>query len=96
MAPLRGRFSVAACAPGGSEWLKDVLEAVCSLRPVLGRIPSLSAWPTPDALDFIRTAETQGVRAAVKRRDGPFGDYSQAPPGLRPDPNHVIIPDSRT
>ena len=49
---------------------------------------------TPDALDFIKTAETQGVRAAVERRDGPFGDYSQAPPELRPDPSHVIVPDS--
>jgi enoyl-CoA hydratase len=48
---------------------------------------------TPDALDFIKTAETQGVRAAVERRDGPFGDYSQAPPELRPDPSHVIVPD---
>jgi enoyl-CoA hydratase len=49
---------------------------------------------TPDALDFINTAETQGVRAAVGRRDGPFGDYSQAPPELRPDPSHVIVADS--
>jgi enoyl-CoA hydratase len=49
---------------------------------------------TPDALDFIRTAQTEGVRAAVERRDGPFGDYSQAPAELRPDPTHVIIPDS--
>lgn len=48
---------------------------------------------TPEALDFITTAETQGVRAAVERRDGPFGDYSQAPPELRPDPNHIIVPD---
>ncbi|BBA86581.1 enoyl-CoA hydratase [Mycobacterium pseudoshottsii JCM 15466] len=48
---------------------------------------------TPDALDFIKTAENQGVRAAVERRDGPFGDYSQAPPELRPNPNHVIVPD---
>jgi enoyl-CoA hydratase len=48
---------------------------------------------TPDALGFIKIAETEGVRAAVGRRDGPFGDYSQAPPGLRPDPTHVIVPD---
>jgi enoyl-CoA hydratase len=48
---------------------------------------------TPDALDFINTAENQGVRAAVERRDGPFGDYSQAPADLRPDPSHVIVPD---
>jgi enoyl-CoA hydratase len=48
---------------------------------------------TPEALDFIDTAQTRGVRAAVERRDGPFGDYSQAPPELRPDPRHVIVPD---
>ncbi|OBJ53994.1 crotonase/enoyl-CoA hydratase family protein [Mycobacterium asiaticum] len=48
---------------------------------------------TPDALDFIRTAQHDGVRAAVERRDGPFGDYSQAPPELRPNPSHLIVPD---
>ncbi len=47
---------------------------------------------TPDALGFIATAESEGVRAAVERRDGPFGDYSQAPPELRPDSSNVIEP----
>jgi enoyl-CoA hydratase len=47
---------------------------------------------TPDALEFIRRAEAEGVRAVVEERDGPWGDYSQAPPGLRPDPNNVIDP----
>jgi enoyl-CoA hydratase len=47
---------------------------------------------TPDALRFIETASTEGVRAAVERRDGPWGDYSQAPPDRRPDPSHVIEP----
>ncbi len=47
---------------------------------------------TPDALDFIDTAEKQGVRTVIERRDGPFGDYSQAPPELRPDPSHIIEP----
>jgi enoyl-CoA hydratase len=32
------------------------------------------------------------VRAAIERRDGAFGDYSQAPPELRPDPRNVIEP----
>lgn len=45
---------------------------------------------TPDALEFIRVAEGEGVRAAVARRDGPFGDYSQAPAQERPNPDHVI------
>ena len=47
---------------------------------------------TPDALDFVETAESQGVRAVIERRDGPWGDYSQAPPEKRPDPSHVIEP----
>jgi enoyl-CoA hydratase len=47
---------------------------------------------TPDALDFIDTAAREGVGAVVERRDGPFGDYSQAPEELRPDPGNVIVP----
>jgi enoyl-CoA hydratase len=47
---------------------------------------------TPDALEFIERAERDGVRAAIEQRDGPFADYSQAPPELRPDPRHVIEP----
>jgi enoyl-CoA hydratase len=47
---------------------------------------------TPEALDFIDTAAHEGVGAVVERRDGPFGDYSQAPRDLRPDPSHVIEP----
>ncbi len=39
---------------------------------------------TPDALDFIDTAERDGVRAVIERRDGPFADYSQAPPSYNP------------
>src|SRR5918995_4352629 len=45
---------------------------------------------TPDALAFIDRAATDGVRAAVTDRDGPFGDYSQAPPDQRPNPENVI------
>ena len=45
---------------------------------------------TPDAVAFIRRAEAEGVRTVVAERDGPFGDYSQAPPELRPDPSHVV------
>ena len=47
---------------------------------------------TPDAGGFIELAEREGVGAAVARRDGPFGDYSQAPPGEQPDPANVIEP----
>jgi enoyl-CoA hydratase len=47
---------------------------------------------TPDAHRFIELAERDGVGAAVAQRDGAFGDYSQAPPGERPDPANVIVP----
>ena len=47
---------------------------------------------TPDALRFIELAGREGVPAAVAERDGPFGDYSQAPPEGKPDPSHVIEP----
>ncbi|MDT0634656.1 crotonase/enoyl-CoA hydratase family protein [Spectribacter hydrogenoxidans] len=47
---------------------------------------------TPDALSFIDKAEREGVRAAVTARDGPFGDYTQAPSAQRPDPaNEVAV-----
>ncbi len=45
---------------------------------------------TPEAKDFIALAEREGVAGAVARRDGPFGDYSQAPAGEKPDPANVI------
>ena len=45
---------------------------------------------TPDARHFIDLAGERGVRAAIERRDGPFGDYSQAPKDEQPDPNNVI------
>jgi len=47
---------------------------------------------TPEALEWIRRAEAEGVPAVVAERDGPFGDYGQAPPERRPDPSHVIEP----
>jgi enoyl-CoA hydratase len=47
---------------------------------------------TPDAEGFIELAAGEGVGAAVARRDGPFGDYSQAPSSEQPDPSNVIEP----
>jgi len=47
---------------------------------------------TPDGLAFVRVAEREGVERAVAMRDGPFGDYSQAPADERPDPTNVIRP----
>jgi enoyl-CoA hydratase len=45
---------------------------------------------TPEARSFIDLASSEGVGAAVSRRDGPFGDYSQAPAGQQPDPGNII------
>ena len=47
---------------------------------------------TPDGLAFVQVAEREGVERAVAMRDGPFGDYSQAPADERPDPTNVIRP----
>jgi enoyl-CoA hydratase len=45
---------------------------------------------TPDAKRFVAMAEEDGVAAVIAERDGPFGDYSQAPPDQQPNPDHVI------
>ena len=47
---------------------------------------------TPEAKRFIELAERDGVGSVVALRDGPFGDYSQAPPDEQPDPANVIVP----
>ncbi len=47
---------------------------------------------TPEAKEFIELAEREGVSGAVVQRDGPFGDYSQAPPEQQPNPANVIVP----
>ena len=45
---------------------------------------------TPEAERFIDVAATEGVGAATRQRDAPFGDYSQAGPDAKPDPSHII------
>jgi enoyl-CoA hydratase len=39
---------------------------------------------TPEGLNFVKMASEKGVAAAIAHRDGPFGDYSQAPPSEKP------------
>jgi enoyl-CoA hydratase len=46
----------------------------------------------PEAHAFMDHAAAQGVSSAVAERDGPFGDYSQAPPDRKPNPAHIIYP----
>jgi enoyl-CoA hydratase len=64
------------------------LAATQTLGPILDGLMR----NTPDARRFIERAEREGVRAVVTERDGPFGDYSQAPADQQPDPRHIIEP----
>jgi enoyl-CoA hydratase len=64
------------------------LAATQTLGPILDGLMR----NTPEAKAFIDVARAEGVRAAVERRDGPFGDYSQAPVDEQPDPRNVIRP----
>ena len=64
------------------------LAATQTLGPILDGLMR----NTPDARRFIELAENEGVGAVVTERDGPFGDYSQAPAGEQPDPANVIEP----
>ncbi len=59
---------------------------------VLGPILDGLMRNTPDARRFIDVAEREGVGAVVAERDGPFGDWSQAPADQQPDPRNVIVP----
>jgi enoyl-CoA hydratase/carnithine racemase len=49
---------------------------------------------TPEAHRWLDLIREQGARAGIEQRDGPFGDYSQAPPERRPNPDNVIDPNS--
>jgi enoyl-CoA hydratase len=64
------------------------LGAVQTLGPILDGLMR----NTPDALEFIARAESEGVGAVIADRDGPFGDYAAAPPERRPNPDNVIEP----
>jgi enoyl-CoA hydratase len=64
------------------------LAATQALGPILDGLMR----NTPDAKRFIELAEREGVQAAVAERDAPFGDYSQAEAGEKPDPGNVIEP----
>ncbi len=51
------------------------LQSTQTLGPILDGIMR----NTPEGRDFVRVSASEGVREAITRRDGPFGDYSQAP-----------------
>ena len=56
------------------------LQSTQTLGPILDGIMR----NTPEGRDFVRVAASEGVREAITRRDGPFGDYSQAPREQQP------------
>ncbi len=64
------------------------LAATQTLGPILDGLMR----NTPDARRFIELAENEGVGAVVTERDGPFGDYSQAPADEQPNPANVVEP----
>jgi len=64
------------------------LQSTQTLGPILDGIMR----NTPEGRQFVRTAATEGVRSAVEHRDGPFGDYSQAPPGDQPRRRSDLTP----
>ncbi len=51
---------------------------------ILGPILDGAMRNTPEGRQFVRDAVEQGVKAAVIKRDGPFGDYSQGPKEEQP------------
>ena len=57
---------------------------------LLGSVMDAMLRNTPEALAWIKTAQEQGVAAAVADRDAPFGDYSQAGPEGKPNRNNVV------
>ena len=55
---------------------------------LLGCILDGSMRHTPEGIQFVSTAAQFGVKQAVKERDSPFQDYSQAEEKNRPNENH--------
>lgn len=56
------------------------LQGTQTLGPILDGIMR----NTPEGREFVRVARKEGVQGAIQRRDGPFGDYSQAPASAQP------------
>lgn len=56
------------------------LQGTQTLGPILDGIMR----NTPEGREFVQVAAREGVADAVEKRDGPFGDYSQAPRDEQP------------
>ena len=91
-----GRGSGAAPAPPARRDEADRQPGVRQHGPrstqLLGPILDGYMRNIAEAHEFIDVAAKEGVGEAVRRRDAPFGDYSQAPAERKPRPEHVIRP----
>lgn len=56
------------------------LQSTQTLGPILDGIMR----NTPEGREFVNVSATEGVSSAIQKRDGPFGDYSQAPADQQP------------
>jgi len=56
------------------------LQSTQTLGPILDGIMR----NTPEGREFVNVSASEGVKAAITRRDGPFGDYSQGKPEDKP------------
>lgn len=56
------------------------LQGTQTLGPILDGIMR----NTPEGREFVQVAATEGVSRVIEQRDGPFGDYSQAPRDQQP------------
>ena len=56
------------------------LQGTQTLGPILDGIMR----NTPEGREFVQVAASEGVASVIEKRDGPFGDYSQAPRDEQP------------
>ncbi|MEM9178456.1 MAG: crotonase/enoyl-CoA hydratase family protein [Pseudomonadota bacterium] len=63
------------------------LQSTQTLGPILDGIMR----NTPEGRQFVRDAQAEGVKGAVIKRDGPFGDYSQAPKSEHPRKRSELV-----
>ena len=56
---------------------------------LLGSVIDGNLRNTPEAQRWVATIERDGASAAIRDRDGVFGDYSQGSPADKPDPRNA-------
>lgn len=56
---------------------------------LLGSVIDGNLRNTPEANAWVALIEAEGASAAIRQRDGGFGDYSQGPAADKPNPRHA-------